>query len=142
MDRFRSKITQNYPKTHCSVTFIDIAGEVVLGEEGEEVIGAHVQRISGRIVVLGCDEASLTEDEGAAVVLGDGDDAEVGDRPVADVAVEVVDLPALGAGTDPRERHDLVSIVVPATILEMRITMPDRTAIAGLAAIILLRGQS
>ena len=105
------------------------------GEEGEEGVGGA----TGGIDVVTAEGA---EDEGAAVVLGDGDDAEVGDRPVADVAVEVVDLPALGAGTDPRERHDLVSIVVPATIPEMRITMPDRTAIAGLAAIILLRGQS
>lgn len=87
MDIFRSKIAQNYPKTHCSVTLIDIAGEVVGGEEGKQrirlhVLGEQVRAIRGE--GLGTESA---EDAGTAAVLGRGDPLEVRRVIVEDVAV-------------------------------------------------------
>lgn len=90
MDRFRSKISQNYPKTHCSVTLIDIAGEVVLSEEGEEVVRAHVLGEQVRAIRgegLGTEGA---EDAGTAAVLGRGDPLEVGSTVVGGNTIEVI----------------------------------------------------
>ncbi len=90
MDIFRSKISQNYPKTHCSVTLVAIAGEVVLGEEGEEVVGAHVlgEQVGAiRGEGLGTEGA---EDAGTSAVLGRGDPLEVGGTVVKVIAVEMI----------------------------------------------------
>ena len=112
MDIFRSKITQNYPKTHCSVTFIDIAGDIVGGEEGEEVgtgeAAVGVIRMSGAELchavvetkedsgaVLGGVDAAVAELTQVSAVTGVDpllDDADVTEGEVGQIAVDVVAL--------------------------------------------------
>ena len=90
MDRFRSKIIQNYPKIHWLVTFVAIAGEVVGGEEGEEVVRAHVmgEQVGAiRGEGLGTEGA---EDAGTAAVLGRGDPLEIGGTVVGGNTIEVI----------------------------------------------------
>ena len=69
------------------ITLVDIAGEVVLGEEGEEVVRAHVLGDQVRAIRgegLGTESA---EDAGTAAVLGRGDPLEVGGTIVKVIAV-------------------------------------------------------
>ncbi len=88
MDRFRSKITQNYPKTHCSVTLIDIAGEVETTAEG----GAE-----------SCVVAAM-------VITGEPD--EVGGAVVVHVTVAMVTLVSLRARAYPCEGDENVAVAI------------------------------
>ena len=88
MDRFRSKITQNYPKIHWLVTLIDIAGEVETMAEG----GAE-----GGIVT-------------AMVITGEPD--EVGCAVVIHVTVAMVAFVAIRSGTYPCESDENVAVAI------------------------------
>ena len=90
MDIFRSKITQNYPKTHCSVTFIDIAGEVETTAEGGTKGGIAT----------------------AMVIAGEPD--EIGGAVVVHVTVAMVALVAIGAWAYPCERDEDVAVAILA----------------------------
>lgn len=90
MDIFRSKITQNYPKTHCSVTLVDIAGEVETTAEG----GAE----SGIVAAM--------------VITGEPD--EIGCAVVVHVTVAMVALVAIGAWAYPCERDEDVAVAILA----------------------------
>ena len=91
------------------ITLIDIACHVVLSEEGEEVVRAHVLgeqvgAISGE--GLGTEGA---EDAGTAAVLGRGDPLEVGGTVVEVIAIHVVTFQAFRAWTMPGGADEYVA---------------------------------
>lgn len=88
MDIFRSKITQNYPKTDGLITLIDIAGEVETTAEG----GAE----SGIVATM--------------VIMGEPD--EVGGAIVVHVTVAMVALIAIRSGTYPCESDENVAVAI------------------------------
>ena len=88
MDIFRSKIAQNYPKTHCSVTLIDIAGEVETTAEG----GAESCVVAAMVIV--------------------GEPDEVGGAVVVHVTVAMVTLVSLGARAYPCEGDENVAVAI------------------------------
>ena len=88
MDRFRSKIAQNYPKTHCSVTLIDIAGEVETTAEG----GAESCVVAAMVIV--------------------GEPDEIGGAVVVHVTVAMVTLVSLGARAYPCEGDENVAVAI------------------------------
>ena len=99
------------------VTFVDVAGDVVGCEEGEELRTSHFARI-----MTGGTEGA--EDAGTAAVLLWGDPLQVVGTPVEHVAVNVIALIAFRTWTEPGESHEEVAgtIAVPSHERVTRVT--------------------
>ena len=105
------------------ITLVDIAGEVVLGEEGEEVVRAHVmgEQVGAiRGEGLGTEGA---EDAGTAAVLGRGDPLEVGDAVVGRYTVDVIyGVLRRGLGAEPSDCDE--HMAEPSASADFEVVLP------------------
>ena len=115
-----------------------MVGDTDGGEDLEEARLGDVEGIEAGVVEADGGVAEAFEETTTAAVFGLGDDAEVDDVAVLDVAIDMVNSFVIGLGMQPGECHEFVDAIGDVTELDVGIDLSLAVAVSGAPTVVVL----